>query len=83
MSGYDESKDKVLGFRVLTKEGDDTGSGYEVKLCRYDGGDIKVQINPFYTKDGEKRYNKLGRISYEWFVKIAVAVKEIYDEVKG
>jgi len=82
MSGYDQSKDKVLSSRVLKREGEDTGSGYEVKLVRYDGGDIKVQINPFYMNDNEKRYGKLSRIHYDYFVLIAKAVKEMYDETK-
>lgn len=79
MAEYDDSKDEVLDSRILDSE-TSTGAGYEVLLVRRDRGDIKIQIQPFYhDKKNDKQYNKLGRIKYSWFARIARAVKEMYD----
>jgi len=75
MGKYDPSKDKVLDFREVNDENGSTN--FEVKLVSYEGGDIKVQINPFFINQGEKSYAKLSRIKLSLWDKIDEAVKEM------
>lgn len=77
---YDESKDKILAHGII--ESDTGKGGYEVKLCRYDGKDIKIQISPFYLKDGERMYTKLGRIRVDDFAAISDLASKLYKTLK-
>jgi hypothetical protein len=60
---YDASKDELLFQRSVEIAGKSTG--IEVSVCRYDGGDQKVQLRRFGIKKSGERYYipKLQRLS--------------------
>lgn len=60
---YDASKDERLFQKDVEVAGRSTG--VEVSVCRYDGGDPKVQLRRFGIKKSGERYYipKLQRLS--------------------
>lgn len=60
---YDASKDELVWQKDVEVSGRSTG--VEVSVCRYDGGDQKVQLRRYGVKQSGERYYipKLGRLS--------------------
>lgn len=54
---FDATKDKVLAVR--------TSGTVEVKICQYNGGEVKVQVTRFEQKGDTKIYGKLGRMTID------------------
>lgn len=80
MGEYDESKDKVLDTRDLVN--DDSKGGMQVMLCQYDGGDIKIQFQPYYiNKEGKAQYTKAKRIKLSLWDNINSAVLDMQDSL--
>ena len=66
---YDAGKDKVLAVR--------TSGTVEVKLCQYNGGEIKVQVTRFEQKGDTRVYGKLGRMTLDEAREVAEAIDNI------
>ena len=81
--GYNKDLDVCLAEKEII--GESGKGGFDVRICSYNNKEPKVQIQPFFYKqdndENVKQYTKLGRISVEMFKKVAVAVKDMLDEI--
>ncbi len=74
---FDASLNKVLDSEVI--EGDTTS--IEVSLNSYNEGAPKIQLSRFSTdEEGERRYRKLGRLSYQEAEEVFDALGRILSE---
>lgn len=73
---YDESKNEVIisvGFDA------DNDTFIEISVVSYNGGEPKIQLSR-YTMDGEERkYRKLGRLTFSEATKLCAALPPIVE----
>ncbi len=58
---YDTNKDKVLAFWEMETNND----FFTISIFSYNGGQPKLQLGRYFSKNGEIKFSKLGRMSID------------------
>ena len=81
MSGYDERLDEILDI-IQIESSRSSSAGYEIKLVKYNHGDIKVDIKVYWTDQEGRHYKTPPRIKLSKFEEIIKAVETMRERLK-
>lgn len=81
MNGYNEKLDEVLDL-IQIESSRSSGAGYEIKLVKYNHGDIKVDIKCYWTDQEGRHYKTPPRIKLSKFEEIVKAVNTMQARIK-
>jgi hypothetical protein len=70
---YDASKDVTLA------EIENEDLGLCVHASQYNGGEVKVGIQRFYIKNGERKWSKLGRLTLREAGFVNASIADLMD----
>jgi len=79
MAEFDATKDKKLAEKEIQFEG--KTELLVVGVYKYGEGEPKIQIaRSYFDRNNEKKFAKAGRLTWNEFVEVAKAVKEIFPK---